>query len=267
MSLMVHAINSNASQLYSFFRTQQAAQPRNALQQAESAVADQAQGAQVTRAPSGASKPAAIAGDSFATLLQAQEAFVTKSTGNDSVSSSAPTAQSIGGAVDLDEYFSNDPKPTGPRNLLEGAEGLLLPSERNVKAIAAHADARFKELLTTYDIPEAPAQITYDHAGRMQLPADYAYKDELKQALEENPGLKNELSTLNALTGHAVALQRSMAFRQDYAQAPSQAQADAVIAQYPDLFSDNNKGQRVSLTFSATGDLSLMANGKPMKFS
>ena len=58
-----------------------------------------------------------------------------------------------------------------------------------------------------------------------------------------------------------------MAFRQDYAQAPSQAQADAVIAQYPDLFSDNNKGQRVSLTFSATGDLSLMANGKPMKFS
>ena len=261
---MINAVNGNASQAYALLRTQ-TARGQNTPTLEEYADKDPGQVRNAVFQSSALNKPATIHGKGFATLLEAQEASTTQ---NSDKGTSSSIAHTIGGSVNLDEQFSNDPRPvTEHVSILDAAQQLILPTAENVKAIAAHANRRFQDLLNTYNIPDAPAQITYDNKGQIQFPADYAYTDELTQALEENPGLARELSSLNALAGHAAALQRSIAFSQEYGQASSQAQADALVAEYSDLFSDRGKAMHIALHFSADGGLSLTANGGPVNFS
>ena len=262
---MVNAINGSNSQLYASIRTQEAGTQKTL--QLENYTEKNAQ--RVKNAATSSSelnKRPTIQGESFSTLLKAQEAVTTNGVNGDSFSSAV--AKSIGGDVNLDERFSNEPQKFAKSlNLMEAAQDILLPTAENVKAIAAHAGDRLKDLLVEYNIPQGPSKITYDNTGHMQLPSDYAYKEELTQALEENPGLARELSSLNALSSHAAGLKQSLAFSAEYSQAPSRSQAEAIIAKYPDLFSGGSHDWNIALNFSDKGDLFVTAGGKEMKFS
>jgi len=304
---MVNAINGGASQLYAFFRGQatrtQNTLPTGS--QAEKyAVKHNGQAKSATLFSVQAKSINPFSNRTFSALLKAQEAIgtqdedgnavnqgtrdyaaVPKSYGFDTViqgnyqpklstqegQSGAPDGKVVGAHGDrfsLNELYANNPKTeAGHFDLDEIAGQLIVPSAENVKAITAHVNARFKELLKDYSIPQAPEQITYDNEGRLQLPADYAYGDEVTQALGENPGVARELHDLDALASHFVGLQRSLAFSAEYSQASSQAEADALLAKYSDLFSDGNKNTHIALTFSAEGDLSMMANGNPIQFA
>lgn len=129
--------------------------------------------------------------------------------------------------VDLDEYFSD--KPSVKPRLLNDVS-LLLPSAENIAAMSEHASARFKEMLAEHNIPSAPDVITYDNEGKMQLPHDYPYAEELKQALNKNPGLARELSTINAITSHYVEIQKVLPFQEAHTTAQSQQEADAICS-------------------------------------
>lgn len=159
-------------------------------------------------------------------------------------------------SLDIDAYFT---PPTGGYLTLPP---LLLPSQRNIDALNSHISAAMPEFLAENGIPSAPASITYDDQGKMQLPADYPYADQFRQALEKNPALDRELHTVNALTSHRVEINKVLPFQQEYAAASSQAEAEAVVAKYAYLFSGTRFSSSIALGFSVAGRLTVTADGK-----
>lgn len=153
-------------------------------------------------------------------------------------------------AMDIDAYFT---PPTEPVDL--DSIPLLAPSSENIDALSRHASAKLKKLLENYDIPYAPASISYDETGQIELPGDYAYTDEFKQMLNDNPSLERELSAINALTSHFAAMQPSLEFSRAYMATSSDSERDAVIAKYSYLFSNTPHYASIALSISADGTI------------
>jgi hypothetical protein len=166
--------------------------------------------------------------------------------------------------LDIDAYFSPDTSTNWAASSLQSRPPLLLPNQNNIDALSNHISATFPQFLEQNNIPSAPSSITYDNQGQIQLPSDYAYASELKQALEDNPTVARELSTLHALTSHWVEIKKSSPFQQEYAAAATQAEINAVITKYSYLFSGNRHYDTIALQFSASGRLSLTHDGKPL---
>lgn len=167
--------------------------------------------------------------------------------------------------IDLDSYFSNTPSTTGFLNTSD-LPPLLMPSEQNINAITEHVSKRFKQLLEDYNIPSAPEKITFDNEGKMQIPIDYPYANELNNALEENTGIGRELRALNGISSHAAAIQERMPFIEAMGKASSKVETDRIIAKYSHLLHDNHSYKSMALIFSDQGDVSVTADGKPIKF-
>lgn len=160
--------------------------------------------------------------------------------------------------LNIESYFS---PPSSSQPLLE-LPPLLMPSQQNVDALTAHISKVFPGFLADNNIPLAPKEISYDNQGQLQLPADYPYADELRTALNDNPSMARELSTVNALTSHVVEMRKSIPFQEEYAAAASQAEANAVIEKYSHLFWGNRSNDSIALSFSENGTLTMTANGK-----
>lgn len=163
--------------------------------------------------------------------------------------------------IDLDDYFSNEPKHYA--NLADVP--LLLPSRSNLKVLSQHATERFQQLLKEFEIPEAPESISYNSEGRMILPNDYAYGNELKAALEQNTGLDRELRSLHAISSHVVELEKRMPFVEAMQLASSQAEIDRLIEKYSHLLNDNGDYSEVALRFSEHGKIGVYADGKQVQ--
>jgi hypothetical protein len=78
-----------------------------------------------------------------------------------------------------------------------------MPIAANMAALAQPG------FLAEDDIPLAPETIRYGNDGTLQLPDDYPYANAFKAALEDDPALARELSTVNALASHVVGLARA----------------------------------------------------------
>jgi len=168
---------------------------------------------------------------------------------------------------DLDSYYANDPvSPKGPVSL-DDFPPLLLPSAENIEALSNHASKRFQQLLEDYDIPSAPEKITFDDEGKMQIPRDYPYANELKQAFEDNPGLERELRDINAISSHFAALQERVPLIEEMSNAKSQAQIDQILMKYAHLLDDSVRGKKMALVFSENGQLGITADGKLLDFA
>ncbi|WP_089084301.1 hypothetical protein [Aquitalea magnusonii] len=160
-------------------------------------------------------------------------------------------------ALSLDAYFSSKPAS-------QGAElpPLLMPSQRNIDALTEHINQKFPAFLSENGIPAAPASIHYDAYGQAQFPADYPYAAQLKQALQDNPGMERELSTVTALNEFKNALDESQPFQQEYAAASSQAAIDKVIAKYAQLFSNDQQSSSSMLIFDDSGQMRIASTTK-----
>lgn len=139
---------------------------------------------------------------------------------------------------------------------------ILLPSQKTVDTLSRHISSMFSEFLAENNIPSPPSTITYGDDGKMQLPADFAYADEFKRALDKAPKVEMELRTINSLTSHLVEMSKVAPFNQEYAAAPSKVEAEAVVAKYRYLFSGNQHHDTIALNFAANGSLTLTADGK-----
>lgn len=165
---------------------------------------------------------------------------------------------SNGEPIDLDARYADTPQPiTG--DLLDAP--LLLPTAGTVEALMEHSSVRFKEMLLSYDIPTAPESISFDREGKLVLPEDYPYAEELTQALEENPGLARELHDTHALASHYAEIKRREPMMQELAAARTQAEIDAIMAKYGYLLGDSRSYSQVALTFSESGEMGLSADG------
>lgn len=203
--------------------------------------------------------------DTFATLLAACSAPAGSAAANAAGETAADPAKTVldttTGAreLDLDNYFTPITTPGGYLSF----PPLLLPSANNIDTLSKHASAKLAQLLADNDIPAAPAEITYGPDGKINLPADYPYADRLKQALADDPAIDRALRTVNALASHYVGLQESAAFSEEYGGASSQAEKDAILAKYSNLFTTYPRYADIALRIDADGSLSVTADGKP----
>ncbi len=162
--------------------------------------------------------------------------------------------------LDIDAYFA----PSANQNVNLNSVPLMLPNKKNIEGLSNYISAHMPGFLADNSIPAPPESITYDTMGQIQLPADYPYATKFRQALEDNPVMARAISTTFALTSHMVEMNKSMPFQREYAAATSQAQIEAVIAKYHDLFSTNRHHDRISLNFTANGILSMTHDGKSL---
>lgn len=139
---------------------------------------------------------------------------------------------------------------------------LLMPSQRNIDALSGYLSAKFPGFLSANGIPYAPAQITYDSAGQAQFPADYPYAKELREALQKSPAIANALSWSVGLSESKALLDEGVRFQQEYLSASPQ-QLGAVLARHSQLLSGNAPAPQAAISFSPTGEVRLMVDGKP----
>ncbi len=162
--------------------------------------------------------------------------------------------------IDIEAYFT---PPTGKGVDIDSVP-LLMPSQKNIDALSGYISGHMTDFLAQNGIPTPPASITYDNQGEIQLPADYPYAAQFKQALQDNPVMERALRTTNALTSHLVEMNKSLPFQEEYRAARSQAEIEAVIAKYHYLFSDNRHYETIALNFTKDGALSITHDGKPL---
>lgn len=166
--------------------------------------------------------------------------------------------------LDTYAYFSPIGKVSGTASLFQTLPPLLLPTQNNIDELSNHISATFPQFLAGNNIPSAPSSITYDIKGQIQLPSDYAYASEFKQALANNPAMSRELSTVNALSSHYVEMQKSLKFQREYAATTTKAEANVIVARYSYLFSGNKHYDTIAMQFSESGRLSLTHDGEPL---
>lgn len=163
--------------------------------------------------------------------------------------------------LDIDAYFMPDKNQSA--SLSNSLPPLLLPTPNNVAALSRNISSAMPKFLSDNNIPSAPSSIDYDSEGKIQLPDDYEYADQFKQALENNPAMENKLRTVHALASHVAEMQKITPFQQEYSAASSESAREAVVNKYSYLFSSNKQYTDIALQFSLDGALSLTADGQP----
>ena len=185
--------------------------------------------------------------------LTAQSSFATASGNSNTASFDTDQGPKD---LDIDAYFSPSGKMHETASSFQTLPPLLLPTKNNIDELSNYISTTFPQFLAENNIPDAPSSITYDNEGQIQLPSDYAYASEFRQALANNPTMSRKLSTVNALTSHYVEMRKSLEFQKKYAATTTEAEANAVVARYSYLFSGNEHYDTIALQFSESGRLS-----------
>lgn len=163
--------------------------------------------------------------------------------------------------LDLDAYFT---PPDTHKTYSNTLPPLLYPTQRNIEVLAEHITQKMPEFLSRNNISKAPASISYDLRGQIQLPDDYAEAQAFQAALDQDPVLDRQLRTVAALSSTWAALNKAIPFQQEYAAATSPAQIQAVIAKYSHLFSGQSLNNNIVLTFSPDKVLTPTENHEPL---
>lgn len=193
-------------------------------------------------------------GVNFANVM-ATEQSVASSEKNGNVSSSTAYVMDTNQGdqtINLEDYLTPKPVPASV-NLMDIP--LLLPTAHNIDTLSKFSEEQFKGLLKQYNIPSPPETIEFDGEGKVVLPADYPYATELKQAFEDNPGVKNALRTTAALASHYAGIMEGAAFRDEMSTARSQADQDRIVQKYSYLFDDNRPAAQIVLAFLEDGSM------------
>ncbi|WP_371322674.1 hypothetical protein VX159_09625 [Dechloromonas sp. ZY10] len=166
--------------------------------------------------------------------------------------------------IDIGQYFSGQGQANDAVTLRDSLPPLMLPTEANVTALSRHLAEAFPRFLAARGIPEAPASLRYDADGKVQLPADYPHAQALQTALQKDPAMARELSTLNALASHLAQLNQLIPFNQEYAAARNPGEAAAVVAKYSHLFSARRPPVESEVVFTSDGRPTPLADGRPL---
>lgn len=209
-------------------------------------------------APAASSGETTVAISSAGRQLAARDAAASRVAGS---GQGVPMQTQLGEMpVDLDTYFS-----PGFVAANAGKEfPILLPNQQNLQAVSDHLAQSFPRALQAHGIPQAPASISYDRDGQIQLPADYPYAEQLKAALASEPALDSQLRTLNTLTEYVGEGIKAAPFEREMAGVKTQSELEALIDKYRYLFDQNRSRAQASLSFDANGRPTPLADGKPV---
>lgn len=210
-------------------------------------------------------------GTAFATLLAAQAGSADSAAPAKATGKTYPTisASAVSGNETMDALVTG----TGARSAsLEDClrtgwsdldmAPLLMPTAHNIEVLSRDVSSKMGGFLSAAGIPAAPASITYDAYGKPQFPEDYPYKEQFTQALDQDPAFARELSTVNALAGSAAAIAQAVKFSEEYTNARSASDVQAVLNRYAHLFDNVPERYDTALNFTSGGALSITVNGK-----
>lgn len=138
---------------------------------------------------------------------------------------------------------------------------LLLPSPANIQALTRHASDGVAHMLADQGIPNPPASMSVDSAGRLQLPADYLYATPFREALAQRPALAREINTVSALSAMRADFQATQA-PQGYT--PTTALAGGEGNAFRSPFPTPSRPPQISMLFGADGRLTVTVDGKPL---
>jgi hypothetical protein len=148
-------------------------------------------------------------------------------------------------------------------SLLDRAK-LLLPTRANAAMLAAQAGEAIGAKLDEAGIPRQPGfELTIDDVNSAHVTVKSNRPD--AKAIEDliNGDQKLQMGVHNAyaIASGVPAMERATAFSREYAAAQSQAEIDAVVARYSDLFGGFSPAADIGLSFGKDG-LQISINGE-----
>ncbi|RRS07928.1 hypothetical protein EAG18_14685 [Pseudoalteromonas sp. J010] len=160
-------------------------------------------------------------------------------------------------ALNLDNHFKAAANVPGSTALTKAV--LILPTKQNVDNLSAYSEMKVKALLAEHDIPFPPKSITFDDEGKLVLPKDYKYKDELIAAFEAKPEVLNAVRATIGIASQYQGLMESQPFRDEMAMAKDEQARKAILKKYSYLFDENRPHPQTILSFLEDGRMSVVS--------
>ena len=154
-------------------------------------------------------------------------------------------------------------RPMGT-NLLD--QELLLPTRENVTKLAKAAADTLNEKLDQAGIPREPGfelEIADPNSAHVTVKSNRADAKAIEALVNSDPQLQMTLHNADALASHIPAIERSMAYQQEYRAAQTQQQIDQVNARYADLLSGNPPAADIGLYYGKSG-IQVTINRQPV---
>jgi hypothetical protein len=153
---------------------------------------------------------------------------------------------------------------TAASGLGHGLPPLLLPTRANVAMLAAQAGDTINAKLDAAGISREPGfklEIEDVNSAHVTVKSDRPDAKAIEDLINADPKLQMDIHNAYALASHIPAIDRSMAFQKDYSAARTQAEIDAVVARYSDLFSGRLPPTEIAMAFGKDG-LQVSINGE-----
>lgn len=149
------------------------------------------------------------------------------------------------------------------RSLLDTST-LLLPTRANATLLAAKAGETIKAKLNAAGIPREPGfelEIQDVNSAHVTVKGDRADAKAIEDLINGDQALQMDIHNANALASHIPGIERGMAFHHEYRAAQTQAEMDAIIGRYSDLFSGFASAANIDMRFGRDG-LQMAINGE-----
>ena len=141
-----------------------------------------------------------------------------------------------------------------PTHLLD--QELLLPTRENVAKLAKAAGDAIGDKLDRAGIPRLPAfdlEIGDPNSAQVTVKSDRADARAIEAFINGDPQLQLGIHNADAIASHIPAVERSMAYQQEYRAAQTQQQIDQVNARYADLLGGFVPTADIGMHYGASG--------------
>jgi len=154
--------------------------------------------------------------------------------------------------------------PPPATNLLD--QPLLLPTRENVAKLAKAAADTLNEKLDQAGIPREPGfelEIADPNSAHVTVKSDRPDAKAIEALVNGDPQLQMTLHNAEAIASHIPAIERSMAYQQEYRAAQTQQQIDQVNSRYADLLSGHSPAADIGLYYDKSG-IQVTINRQPV---
>jgi len=143
--------------------------------------------------------------------------------------------------------------------LMAGLGDLILPTEANVRRLSAALSKELGGFLSGLGIsPQPPVEFSVGSAGDIQIKGDRADKEQILGLINGNESIKTQIRNLAAISSHAVGMEESLKFQEEYL---ASSNPESVVAKYSYLFGSYRRQHSISLMFDGNG-IRVMSDGK-----
>lgn len=149
---------------------------------------------------------------------------------------------------------TDKPAYGAPINLLD--QPLLLPTRENVAKLAKEAAESLNAILDAAGIPRTPGfelEIEDVNSARVTVKGDRPDAQAIEDLINADPQLQMTLHNAQAIASHIPAIERSMAYQEEYRAARTQQQIDQVNARYADLLSGHAPAADIHMRYGKAG--------------